>query len=103
MYDVASGYAEARRQKDLLDAIEKAADKLGLTNEINREAIIQTFIGSLKLLKISKKKSIDLVENIAVKGGTTEAGISVMKKNNIHRIFEKSILSAYKKSKLLSK
>ncbi len=87
----------------IIDAIEKAANNLGLNNNINKKIILQTFIGSLKLLKKSNKSAHELAETIAIKGGTTEAGINTMKNNNIHKIMKKTLISAYKRSLFLGK
>ena len=87
----------------LIDAMEKAANKLGLDEEINKRLILQTFLGSLKLLKNNKKSASELAKSIAIKGGTTEAGIKVMKKNNIHKIFSNILSSAYIKAHLIGK
>ncbi len=87
----------------LIDAMEKAANKLGLTKKINKKIILQTFLGSIKLLQSSNKTASELANNIAVKGGTTEAGIKIMKKNDINKVFLQTLKSAYQKSNLLGK
>ena len=87
----------------LVDAMEKAANKLGLNEKINKRLILQTFLGSLKLLKNQNISAGELVKNIAIKGGTTEAGIKVMKKNNINKIFSNILSSAYKKANLIGR
>ena len=87
----------------LIDAMEKAANNLGLNQKLNKKIILQTFIGSLKLLQHSNKNAIELANSIAIKGGTTEAGIKIMKKNDVHKILLKTILSAYQKANLLGK
>ena len=85
----------------LIDAMEKAANKIGLNKTLNKKIIFQTFFGSLKLMKQTEKDASDLANQIAIKGGTTEAGINIMKKNNIHKIFSNIILASYKKANLL--
>ena len=87
----------------LIDAMEKAANNLGLNQKLNKKIILQTFLGSLQLLKHTKKNAIELANSVAIKGGTTEAGIKILKKNNIHKILLKTFLSAYQKANLLGK
>ena len=87
----------------LIDAMEKAANNLGLNQKLNKKIILQTFLGSLKLLQHSNKNASELANSIAIKGGTTEAGIKIMKKNDIHNILLKTLLSAYQKANLLGK
>ena len=87
----------------IIDALEKAANKLGLGEEVSKKMIFQTFLGSLKLQKQTKHSAYKLSKTIAIKGGTTEAGLNVMKKKNIHKIFSDALLSAYKQAKKLGK
>ena len=87
----------------LIDAMEKGANNLGLNQKLNKKIILQTFIGSLKLLQHTNKNAIELANSIAIKGGTTEAGIKIMKKNDVHKILLKTLLSAYQKANLLGK
>lgn len=87
----------------IIDAIEKAANKLGLSKELNEKIIFQTFLGSLMLQKKIKQPAHKLSNTIAIKGGTTEAGLKVLKKNNLSRIFLATLSSAYKKALQLGK
>jgi len=87
----------------LIDAMEKAANNLGLSEKLNKRIILQTFLGSLKLLQHTNKNASELANSIAIKGGTTEAGIKVMKKNDVHKTLLKTLLSAYQKANLIGK
>ena len=88
----------------LIDAFEKAALQLGLNKKITNNLVHQTFFGSIKLLLLEKKNADVLVDQIAVKGGTTEAGLSVFKnKQIIKKIFNNDIKNAYNKAKKLGK
>jgi len=87
----------------LIDALEKGANTLGLRKHLNKKILLQTFLGSIKLLQSTDKQASEMADIIAIKGGTTEAGIKIMKKNHIDKILSKTILSAYKKAKLLGK
>jgi pyrroline-5-carboxylate reductase len=42
--------------------------------------VLSTILGSLKLMEKTKKEPSDLADSIAVKGGTTEAGIKILQK-----------------------
>ena len=87
----------------LIDAMEKAANNLGLNQKLNKKIILQTFLGSLKLLQHTGKNANELANSIAIKGGTTEAGIKIMKKYDIHKILLKTLLSAYQRANLIGK
>ena len=65
--------------------------------------IFQTFLGSLKLQKKTKQTAEKLSNTIAIKGGTTEAGLKIMKKKNLNKIFSETLLSAYSKARELGK
>jgi len=84
---------------NLIDAMEKAANTIGFDKNISKTLVTQTFKGSVNLLSQNKLSAKELVKLVATKGGTTEAGLKVMKKNNIHKIFRKLTEASLKKSK----
>ena len=86
-----------------INMLEIAAMKLGFSNKIARKLVLQTALGSISLLTRSGKKSIDLQDNISIKGGTTEAAINYFKKNKINKIVNYAVKTAYKRAKELSK
>ena len=81
----------------IIDAMESAANKLGFKKEISKILVTETFSGSMNLLLENKLHAKELVSTVA-KGGTTEAGLKIMK-NNLHKIFEELTRAAYKKAK----
>ena len=87
----------------LIDAFESAAIKLGFSKKISRELILSTFIGSSKLMEITKKDPKKLANSISVKGGTTEAGIKILKNNNINEIMYNTFSNAFKRASKLGK
>ena len=86
----------------LINSFEKAAEKLGFSKKQSRELVLTTILGSIYLMQETKKEPHELEKSIAVKGGTTEAGIKNLKKNNIDKIIYKTYISAYKRAKKLS-
>ncbi len=87
----------------LINSFEKAAQKLGFSKKQSRELVLTTILGSIYLMQETKKEPYDLEKSIAVKGGTTEAGLKNLKNNNIDEIIYKTYMSAYKKAKILGK
>ena len=87
----------------LINSFEKAAQKLGFSKKQSRELVLTTILGSIYLMQETKKEPYDLEKSIAVKGGTTEAGLKNLKNNNIDKIIYKTYMSAYKKAKILAK
>ena len=88
---------------NLIDAFEKAAVKLGFTKEIAKILVEQTFKGSIDLLINNNISAQDLVKMVATKGGTTEAGLKIMNKNNLHKTFVELTKQSYKKAKIQGK
>ena len=83
---------------------EKAAKKLGFSKKISNLLVLQTALGSIKLLLNEKKSSKKLAQNIAIKGGTTEAALKQFEKNNkLNNIINKAVTSAYKRAIKLGK
>ena len=87
----------------LINSFEKAAQKLGFSKKQSRELVLTTILGSIYLMQETKKEPYDLEKSIAVKGGTTEAGLKNLKNNNIDKIIYETYMSAYKKAKILAK
>ena len=87
-----------------IDAFEKAAAKLGLKEKETKKLVHQTLLGSINLLLKNKKTASYLADIIAVKGGTTEAGLNKFKdKKVLHLTFEKVIKAAYMRANLIGK
>tara|TARA_B100000575_G_C23097862_1_gene633280 strand:+ start:245 stop:1069 length:825 start_codon:yes stop_codon:yes gene_type:complete len=84
---------------NLIDAMEKAAINLGFKENIAKILVSQTFEGSINLIQKSNNSASELVNMVATKGGTTEAGLNIMKKNKLHKIFINLTKASYKKAK----
>ena len=87
-----------------IDLLEKAAIKLGFTQKIAKALVYQTAFGSMKLLINNFKSAEKLTNEIAVKGGTTEAAIRIFKKNNqLKNMIDKAVKAAHKRAIELGK
>jgi pyrroline-5-carboxylate reductase len=87
----------------LIDAFEKASQQIGFPKNIAREMVLSTILGSVKLMEKIKKEPSDLANSIAVKGGTTEAGIKILQKYKPNKIMYNTFLAAYKRASKLGK
>ena len=87
----------------LIDAFEKASQQIGFSKNTAREMVLSTILGSVKLMEKTKKEPKDLADSIAVKGGTTEAGIKILQKNKPYKIMYNTFLAAYQKASKLGK
>ena len=87
-----------------IDAFEKAALQLGLGEKVTKQLVHQTLFGSINLLFTEKESAYVLANNIAVKGGTTEAALNQFKNKKIlHRTFKKAVKAAYLRANQLGK
>jgi len=87
-----------------IDAFEKAALQLGLGEKVTKQLVHQTLFGTIHLFFSEDKSAEVLANNIAIKGGTTEAGINQFNKNRfLHRTFKKVIKAAYLRANQLGK
>ncbi|WP_010284480.1 pyrroline-5-carboxylate reductase ProI [Bacillus timonensis] len=82
----------------LVEAMEKAADDIGLEKEIAKELILQTIIGAAEMLKSSPKQPATLRKEVTSPGGTTEAGIKVLEQFN----YQQAIVSCIKRATIRS-
>jgi pyrroline-5-carboxylate reductase len=88
----------------LIDAFEKAALQLGLGKNVTKKLVHQTFFGTINLLYNEKDSARILANKIAIKGGTTEAGINQFKNKKIlHNTFKKVVKAAYLRANKLGK
>jgi pyrroline-5-carboxylate reductase len=59
----------------LMEAMQKAGEKLGLTTDIAQQLVLQTALGAARMAIESEQPPADLRENVTSKGGTTEQAI----------------------------
>ncbi|MCC3358745.1 pyrroline-5-carboxylate reductase ProI [Bacillus sp. REN16] len=78
----------------LVEAMEKAADDIGLEKSIAKELILQTIIGAAEMLKSSPKQPAALRKEVTSPGGTTEAGLKVLEQFN----YQQAMVSCIKRA-----
>lgn len=85
----------------MIEALEAAAVKLGLSPENARILALETFAGASKLASLSDTDVTTLRAQVTSKGGTTEQGILVMESANIKDIMYQTAKAAAEKSVIL--
>lgn len=85
----------------MVEALEEAAITEGLSKEIARELIIQTFEGASAMLRQTGEEPSILRTNVTSPNGTTEAGIKALEKNSFKKIIAECIQSAETRSREL--
>jgi len=77
------------------------ATELGFSDDIAKELIVQTVIGTAKLLD-SGMPPDKIRLKVTSPGGTTEAGLKVLAESNLKDIIFKTVQEASKRAKELS-
>ena len=82
----------------MMEAMEKAAVKLGLPEDQARLLTIQTAFGAAKMALESPNDPATLRVQVTSPGGTTEKALEVFDQKNIDAIFEQVLLAAKNRS-----
>lgn len=86
-----------------IDALEKAAKKIGFDERNAREAVIGTIEGSLAYLRNEKTAALeDLIARVKSKKGTTEAALNEINATNFYALWQRATQKAKKRSEELS-
>ena len=87
----------------LVEAMEAAAEGLGLSEAQARGFVRATFEGSAKLLAESGDSAAALREKVTSPGGTTEAALGVLDDGEFKQLIDRAVRAAAQRSKELSK
>lgn len=86
----------------LAEAMIEAGILLGLSREVSTELVIQTMLGSAKLLRDEKMHPVELREMVTSPGGTTIRAIRVLEQSGVRAAFLNAIQAAMERSKELA-
>ena len=87
----------------LAEAMIEAGILLGLSREISTELVIQTMLGSAKLLRDEGMHPVELREMVTSPGGTTIRAIRVLEQSGVRAAFLNAIQAAMERSQELAK
>jgi pyrroline-5-carboxylate reductase len=82
----------------LAEAMIEACILLGLSRDVATELIIQTMLGSAKMLRDTGKHPVELREMVTSPGGTTIAAIRVLEETGVRAAFLNAIDAARRRS-----
>ena len=85
----------------LLESMRKIAISHGLNESFSKQILNETYIGTANMISNTNKSFNDLRKDVTSKGGTTEAAINCLKKNNFQKLIYNSIKDSIKKDKTL--
>ena len=86
----------------LAEAMIEACILLGLSRDVATELIIQTMLGSAKMLRDTGTHPVELREMVTSPGGTTIAAIRELEQAGVRAAFLNAIQAAMKRSKELA-
>jgi pyrroline-5-carboxylate reductase len=90
VYQIAEGLAQGGIRSSL-----KSTDAYRIAS--------QTLLGAARMLEAGDKSPEELIAQVVSKGGTTEAGMKVLKKNKVASFLAQAVLQASKRAKSLRK
>lgn len=82
----------------IIEAMQMAAEELGLSSEIARLLTLQTAYGAARLALESDLNVKELRQQVTSPGGTTERAIRVLEEGNIRQLFAKALRAAKERS-----
>lgn len=83
----------------MVEAMQQAAESLGLSSETARTMILQTLFGAGKMMQETGLDARDLRRQVTSPNGTTMAGIRVFEEANFKELMEKVITHASERSR----
>ncbi len=78
-----------------VEALADAGAKAGLDEELARELVVETTVGTAELLRI--RHPADLRKAVASPGGSTEAGLDALNREGARRAFEAAVRASLKR------
>lgn len=84
-----------------IEALEQAAENLGLSSEQAKKLALTTFEGAAHLAATSSESASTLREKVTSKGGTTEAALNYLEKMSVKQHFIEAVQVAEKRAKEL--
>ena len=86
----------------LAEAMIEAGILLGLSREVSTQLVVQTMLGTAKLLRDEEMHPVDLREAVTSPGGTTIRAIRVLEQEGVRAAFLNAIQAAMERSQELA-
>ena len=87
----------------VMEALQAAGEKLGLSAELSRQLTLQTALGAAHMACNSDVDLVELRRRVTSPGGTTERAIQHFEQNGLRAIFLEALNAAAKRSAELAK
>lgn len=82
----------------IVEALEAAAQQLGLEHRVARLLAVQTAFGAAKMLLESNEEPATLRERVTSPGGTTERALAALRDGGLEELFNKALAAARDRS-----
>ncbi len=86
----------------VIEALEQAARKLGLSDESSRVLALQTAFGAAKMALESSEPAEELRRRVTSPGGTTERAIGILEEGDLRGLFEQALSGARDRARELA-
>jgi pyrroline-5-carboxylate reductase len=86
----------------LAEAMIEAGILLGLSREVSTQLVVQTMLGTARLLRDERMHPVELREAVTSPGGTTIEAIRVLEQSSVRAAFLNAIQAAMERSKQLA-
>jgi len=86
-----------------MEAMIEAAEEHGLSKTDALNVVTETICGAGKLVLLSHEPPEELRKNVTSPGGTTQAALEVLEKNNFKKLTKEAVAAAASRSKELAK
>ena len=87
----------------VMEAMQAAAEKMGISAADAQLLTLQTAFGAAKLALESRDQPVQLRKNVTSKGGTTEAALEVLMQGGLVELFDTALQAAEQRAKALAK
>ena len=84
-----------------IEALIDAGVKLGMTRDVSRKLVVQTVLGSARLVDETGRHPADLKDMVTSPGGTTVEALLALEKGGFRATVLQAVIAAYERSKEL--
>jgi pyrroline-5-carboxylate reductase len=85
----------------IIESLIDAAVHLGLPHDMARELVVQTTLGSARMIQESGRHPAELREAVTSPGGTTAEGLLQLEKGGLRAVLSQAVTAAHEKAKRL--
>ena len=87
----------------IIESLIEAAVHIGIPREISEKLVLQTVLGSTRVLQKSGKHPAELKNMVTSPGGTTAEGLFELEDGGLRSLLMRAIIASYEKAKMLGK